>query len=63
MQWSDLLAALALMFLLEGLLPFISPARSRRAFERLAQLGDRELRVAGLAGMGAGLLLLFIVRS
>lgn len=63
MQWSDLLVALALMLVLEGVLPFINPARARSAFERMARLDDRGLRVAGLLSMVGGLLLLFFVRS
>ncbi len=61
--WSDLLAALALLLVLEGLLPFLNPAATKRVFAQLSELGERELRVAGLVSMVAGLLLLFIVRS
>jgi uncharacterized protein len=61
--WSDLLAALAILLVLEGLLPFLNPAGTRRVFAQLAQLAERELRVAGLVSMLAGLLLLFFVRS
>ena len=61
--WSDLLAALAILLVLEGLLPFLNPAATRRAFAQLAALAERELRIAGLVSMLAGLVLLFIVRS
>ncbi len=61
--WSDLLAALAILLVLEGLLPFLNPAATRRVFAQLSELGERELRVAGLVSMVAGLLLLFFVRS
>jgi uncharacterized protein YjeT (DUF2065 family) len=61
--WSDLLAALALLLVLEGLLPFLNPAATRRVFAQLAQLAERELRIAGFVSMLAGLVLLFIVRS
>jgi hypothetical protein len=63
MQWSDLLVALALMLVLEGVLPFLNPTRARLAFEGMARLDDRGLRVAGLLSMAGGLLLLFFVRS
>jgi uncharacterized protein YjeT (DUF2065 family) len=63
LAWSDLLAALALMLVLEGLLPFLNPAGWRRVFMQLAQKADRELRAGGLVCMGLGLLLLFVVRS
>lgn len=61
--WSDLLAALALMLVLEGLLPFLNPAGWRRVFSKLAGSSDRDLRIGGLVCLGLGLLLLFFVRS
>ena len=62
-EWSQLGAALALMCVVEGLLPFIHPAATRRLFTRLLQLSDRELRIGGLCSMAAGVALLFLVRS
>jgi uncharacterized protein YjeT (DUF2065 family) len=63
LAWSDLLAALAILLVLEGLLPFLNPAATRRVFAQLAQMAERELRVAGFVSMVIGLLLLFFVRS
>jgi uncharacterized protein YjeT (DUF2065 family) len=62
LAWSDLLAALALMLVLEGLLPFLNPAGWRRVFSQLARNSDRELRVGGVVCMVLGLLLLALVR-
>jgi uncharacterized protein len=61
--WADLLAALAILLVLEGLLPFLNPGTTKRMFAQLSELGERELRVAGLIAIVAGLLLLFFVRS
>lgn len=61
--WSDLLSALALLLVLEGIAPFLSPGAARRALERLTQLGDRQLRTAGLIFMVTGVVLLFAARS
>jgi uncharacterized protein YjeT (DUF2065 family) len=63
LAWSDLLAALALMLVLEGLLPFLNPSGWRRMFVQLAQNSDTHLRLGGLVCMGLGLLLLFFARS
>ena len=63
MDWSDLLSAIALVMVIEGLLPFASPRGSRRAMITLAQLPDDKLRTAGLVSMIAGLALLWFVRS
>lgn len=62
-QWTDLLAGLAILLVIEGLFPFLNPARARRSFEHLARLADGELRVAGLISMAVGLALLFLARS
>ena len=48
---------------LEGLLPFLNPGGVKRVFASLIQLPDATLRVVGLAGMLAGLLLLWFVRG
>jgi len=63
LDWADLLGALALLLVIEGLLPFANPAGMKRALARITQLGDRELRVAGFMTMLTGLVLLFLIRS
>jgi uncharacterized protein len=59
---SDLLAALGLFLVLEGIAPFINPGGVKRALARLLQFRDRELRIAGLGSMLVGVVILFIVR-
>jgi hypothetical protein len=61
-NWDDLLAALALVFVIEGMLPFLNPQSLRRMLVTVAQMDDRILRVAGLVSMASGLLLLYWVR-
>ena len=63
MDWQDLFAALALVLIIEGIIPFVSPARYRRLTDALKVLGDRQLRIAGLATVVIGLALLTIVRA
>lgn len=58
-----LLTAVALMLVLEGLLPFLFPGVWREAFRKLTELSDGQLRFIGLTAMLAGLLLLALVRS
>ena len=55
-----LLGALALMLVLEGLLPFASPAAWRALFERATRLSDGQIRFFGLSSIVAGLLLLLL---
>jgi uncharacterized protein len=59
---SDLLAALGLFFVFEGIAPFLNPRGVKRAFARLLDVGDRELRIAGLGSMLVGVVILFMVR-
>ena len=59
---SDLLAALGLFFVFEGIAPFINPQGVKRAFAKLLEVRDRELRIAGLGSMLVGVVILFLVR-
>jgi uncharacterized protein YjeT (DUF2065 family) len=63
MNWKDLFAAIALYLVLEGLLPFASPAAWRRSLATLARLNDSQLRTFGLSIMIVGLVLLVLVRK
>ena len=62
-MWQDLLAAVALMLVIEGMLPFISPAAMRQAFAAMAAMDDLKLRLSGLFSMAAGVVLLYMVRA
>ena len=57
-----LLGALALMLVVEGLLPFFSPGSWRTMFERATRLSDGQIRFVGLSSMVAGLVLLAVWR-
>ncbi len=59
---TDLLAALGLFFVMEGIAPFLNPSGVKRALARLLEVGDRELRIAGLGSMLVGVIILFVVR-
>jgi uncharacterized protein YjeT (DUF2065 family) len=54
-------AALALVLVFEGLLPFFSPATWRRVIEQVLKLSDGQLRFLGLCAMLAGLGLLALL--
>ena len=61
-MWDELLAAFGLMLVLEGILPFLSPGSLRQTLLRMTQLEDRVLRLAGVASMGFGLVVLYFFR-
>lgn len=52
-----LLMALALMLVVEGIMPFLAPRVWRETFRRAIELADGQIRFVGLASMAAGLLL------
>lgn len=55
---ASLLAAIALILILEGLLPLISPTRWREMFTQLLQLQDGQIRFFGLGIVMLGAFLL-----
>jgi len=60
-NWHDLFVAFALLFVIEGILPFLNPAGLRRTMLMLSQLSDQQLRTAGVASMLVGVLMLYVV--
>jgi uncharacterized protein len=62
-QWNQLFAALAIVCIIEGVMPFIHPGGLKRLLNRLSATGERELRLAGFFSILVGLLILFVVRS
>ncbi|MFZ9038461.1 MAG: DUF2065 domain-containing protein [Gammaproteobacteria bacterium] len=63
MNWADLGAALALVLVLEGLIPFLSPRGYRNMVQQMAQMPEQMLRNVGLVLIIVGLLLLYLVRG
>jgi uncharacterized protein YjeT (DUF2065 family) len=59
---TTLVTAVALMLVIEGLLPFLLPMVWRDAFRRLTEMSDGQIRFVGLSSMLAGLLLLFLTK-
>ena len=61
MDWNALWTALALVLVLEGLFPFMSPGGWKRTFARLLDLQDGQLRFFGLCSMLLGLALFWML--
>lgn len=53
-------AAIALMLVIEGILPFTAPRLWRDVFHRLTEMTDGQIRFAGLSSMMVGLVILFL---
>jgi hypothetical protein len=60
-MFKTLLAAIALMLVIEGVLPFAAPRVWRDTFRRVTEMSDGQIRFIGLSSMlaGAGLLAFF----
>lgn len=52
--------AFALMLVVEGILPFVSPRLWREAFRRAIEMNDGQIRFIGLTSMLIGLVLLTV---
>lgn len=62
-MWQDVLAAVGLMLVFEGIMPFLNPQGVKETLLQILQLEERILRLLGLGSMLLGLLLLYLVRA
>jgi hypothetical protein len=63
MNWADLWAALALVLILEGLIPFVSPRGYKNMVEQMAAMPEKMIRNVGLVLIFCGLVALLTVRG
>ncbi len=59
----ELLAALAIVMILEGALPFVAPRLWRDTFQKLVGLSDGQIRFVGLVAILAGIGGLLLIRD
>ena len=62
-MWTDLLSAVALVFVLEGIIPFINPDVMRKMYMMASQMNNNTLRFVGLSSMLFGLIMLYFIRQ
>lgn len=60
-MWRELVAAICLMLVIEGIMPFLNPARWRRLVTTMTGIDDGPLRLAGFASMIVGTLMLYLI--
>lgn len=60
---SDFLAALGLVFMIEGLVFAAFPAQAKRAIQSVLDTPDASLRAIGIGSAVVGLILVWLVRS
>ena len=60
-MWHELLIALALVMVIEGVLPFLSPGAMRKMMQAVGEMDDHSLRIGGLISMILGVIMLYLV--
>lgn len=63
MMWSIFISAIGLLFVFEGILPFLSPGFWRKVMQQVTLQSDRALHVMGLVSMLIGLALVCLARD
>jgi uncharacterized protein YjeT (DUF2065 family) len=61
-MWQEIFTAIALMLVIEGIIPFWNPQMFRKTLSNLLKMSDSSFRVIGVASMMGGLCLLYLVR-
>ncbi len=56
-----IVAALALLLIFEGLMPFAAPGRWKDTFRRILEFTDGQIRFLGLLLIVVGAILLFVI--
>lgn len=59
----DLLTALGLVLVIEGLLYALVPAHLKVMMQAVQKLSDDQLRIGGVAAMAAGVAVVWLVRA
>ena len=60
-MWHEFGTALCLLFVIEGVFPFLYPSRWRKMVVKFSEIEDRTMRIVGLASMLLGTGLLYLI--
>ena len=60
-MWHELWIAMALVLVIEGILPFLNPHSYRNMMATVSRMSDKSVRIAGLVSMIIGVVLLYLV--
>ncbi len=59
-NWNDLLNAIALVMIIEGILPFVSPGTLKSTYQKMQELSNDTLRKIGAGSIALGMIVLFL---
>ena len=62
-SWGDLGAAVALMLIIEGIMPFVNPKTFRQMLEMVSKMEEPSVRTLGAVWIALGIALLYWVRA
>jgi len=62
-MWEIILTAIALVLIIEGFTPFISPKSYRKMMEAMSKCSDRALRIIGFIAMLIGVIVMYLIHS
>ncbi|MFB1035331.1 MAG: DUF2065 domain-containing protein [Sinobacterium sp.] len=60
-MWHELLIAICLVMVIEGIMPFLAPKTWQELLVSVSQLASKQIRLIGLASMLIGVALLYII--
>jgi len=61
MMWQEILTVISILFIFEGLIPFVSPSKYKNFVSSMSKLNTNNLRILGFISMTFGVLLLVLV--
>ena len=60
-MWEELGIAIALILVIEGMMPFLNPTGWRQSLRNISEMDDKTLRMIGLSSMIFGVILLYLI--
>jgi len=54
---------LALLLVLEGIMPFLNPSGFLKALRAISQMNEKQLRASGLVSMLVGILIMYMLNN
>jgi hypothetical protein len=60
-MWEELGIAIALILVIEGMMPFLNPTGWRQSLRTISEMDDKTLRKIGLLSMIFGVVLLYLI--
>ncbi|NJO14955.1 MAG: DUF2065 domain-containing protein [Thioploca sp.] len=60
-MWEQFGIAIALLLVIEGIIPFLSPTGWRKTLQVISEMPDEKVRLIGLVSMISGVILLYLI--